>query len=286
MRLIRIVSLLTLMASLISAFPAEEKLETKLLLQQAKQAFQAGKRDEAIKIATQMIESDPGNPSCYFLRARFYELEGKREWAVEDYSRIIEMAPFAPEARYHRATQYFLLGRIPESVVDFNILTEAQPDRAAQLWQRGIALYYDGKYDEGQKQFELHRTVNPRDVENSVWHFLCVARLNNIEVARKSLIQVTGDPRVPMSQVLDLYAGTGTPEAVLQAAVDPSSRKDLITLQQLYAHLYIALLYEVEGNTALRREHLQKAVDLNLKNEYMWEVARVHLGLLNSGQLK
>jgi len=274
------------MTSLISVFPAEEKPETRLLLQQAKQAFQAGKRDDAIKIATQMIAGDPENASCYFLRARFYELGGKREWAVEDYSKIIEMAPFAPEARYHRATQYFLLGRIPESVADFNMLAEAQPDRAAQHWQRGIALYYDGKYDEGRKQFELHRTVNPRDVENSAWHFLCVARLKNIEEARKALLPVKDDPRVPMAQILDLYAGRATPEQVLKAAEDPGSQSGLVPLQQMYAHLYIALLYEVEGKKDLSRIHLQKAADLNLQNEYMWEVARVHLLLMDSGRLK
>ena len=54
----------------------------------------------------------------------------------------------------------------------------------------------------------------------------------------------------------------------------------------MYAHLYIALFYEADGNAALRRKHLRKAVDLNLRNEYMWEVARVHLELLDSGKLK
>jgi lipoprotein NlpI len=278
--------MLVLMTSLSPSLSAEKKVETKLLLQQAKQAFQTGNRAEAIEIATRLIEGDPENPSCYFLRARFYEFEGKRELAVEDYSRIVEIAPFAPEARYHRATQNFLLGRIPESVADFNVLQDSQPDLAAQHWQRGIALYYDGQYEAGQKQFELHRTVNPRDVENSAWHFLCVARLNGVEEARKLLLPVTGDSRVPMSQILDLYGGTGTPEQVLQAAEAPDSQRSLTSLQQLYAHLYIALLYEIEGNRELCRKHLQKAVDLDLKNEYMWEVARVHLQLLNSGQLK
>jgi lipoprotein NlpI len=269
-----------------SAFPAEAPIETRRLLEQAKQEFQAGQREKAINTATRMIKGDPENPSCYFLRARFYELEGKREPAVKDYSKIIEMAPFSPEAYYHRGTLNFLLGRIPESVADYNMLLEAQPDRAAHIWQRGIALYYDGKYEEGRKQFELHRTVNPRDVENSAWHFLCVARSRNLEEARKLLIPVIGDPRTPMKEVLDLYAGKATPEQVLIAAEDSNSPSGMVPMQQVYAHLYIALLFEAEGNKELTRTHLQRAVDLNLKGEYMWEVARVHLDLLNSGQLK
>ena len=233
-----------------------------------------------------MVESDPENPSCYFLRARIFELEGKREMAVADYTKIIDLAPLSPVARYHRGTQNFLLGRIPESVDDYDRLIEIQPDRAAYQWQRGISLYYAGKYEDGRKQFELHRTVNPNDVENSVWHFLCVARKDGVEEARKKLIPVAGDPRVPMAQVLELFAGNLEPNDVLEAAESDSTPKHLRRTQQMYAHLYIALLYEAEGNRNLVRKHLRKAVDLNLKDEYMWEVARVHLELLDSGKLK
>lgn len=285
MRLIQTFSLTLLIAFSWPAISAEEQPPTQLLLAEAKKAFQMGKRKEAIKIANRMVKNDPENPSCYFLRARFFELEGDREMAVADYSKIVKLAPFAPEARYHRATQYFLLGRIPESVADFNMLAEVQPDRAAYQWQRGIALYYDGKFKEGRKQFELHRTVNPHDVENSAWHFICVARESGIEEARKSLIPVTGDPRVPMAQVLEMFAGKLSPDEVLKAAEDSASQNQLVTLQQVYAHLYIALLYEAEEKKSLVREHLRKAVDLNLKGEYMWEVARVHMELLDSGKL-
>ena len=281
-----VVSLVLVFLAVDVVVSAESKPSTAALLEEAKKAFRLGKRKEAIKIANRMIEGDPENLSCYFLRARIFELEGKREMAVADYSKIVELAPFAPEARYHRGTQLFLLGRIPESVADFDMLAEIQPDRAAHHWQRGIALYYAGRYEDGQKQFELHQTVNARDVENSTWHFICVARQKGVEEARKSLIPVVGDPRVPMTQVLEMYAGKMTPDEVLRAAEAPGSAKHLLSMQQMYAHLYIALLYEAEGKQELVKKHLRKAVDLNLKGEYMWEVARVHLELLDSGKLK
>ena len=67
-------------------------------------------------------------------------------------------------------------GRFAASAAAFDELAKVIPDQAPQLWQRGIALYYAGRYTDCRRQFESHRTVNPDDVENAAWHFLCVAR--------------------------------------------------------------------------------------------------------------
>lgn len=256
------------------------------LLEQARHAFQSGDREGAVRIATRMIEADPKEPNNYFLRARFHELMGQREAALKDYDTLLEVAPDAAEVHYHRAVVHFLLGHVEAAAADFDKLAAAQPDKMATLWQRGIALYYAGRYEDGRKQFELHRTVNPNDVENSVWHFLCVAREKGIEEARKQMIPVTGDMRIPMAEVFDLFAGTGSPEKVMARVESAKADSVAQPAYVLYAHLYLALYFEITGNETLRRTHLQKAVDTNLKNEYMWEVARVHLDLLKSGRLK
>ena len=82
----------------------------------------------------------------------------------------------SPQAIMNRAVAAFEKGHFVESATAFDELAKAVPEQAPQLWQRGIALYYAGRYDDCRRQFESHRTVNPDDVENAVWHFLCVAR--------------------------------------------------------------------------------------------------------------
>jgi lipoprotein NlpI len=86
-----------------------------------------------------------------------------------------------------RGEEHFRQAQIAESIADFDRQVKLQPDQAAQHWQRGIAYYYAGEYDKGARQFELHQTVNPQDVENAVWHFLCVVRApkGSVEAARK-----------------------------------------------------------------------------------------------------
>jgi lipoprotein NlpI len=180
------------------------------------------------------------------------------------------------EASQRRGLQNFKAGRIPESIADFDHYLALVPERAPYHWQRGIALYYAGRFEEGRKQFELHQTVNPNDVENAVWHFLCVARLIGIEKARASLIPIKGDTRVPMAQVHELFAGKAKVEDVLQAAGtdSPPAQRNA---QLFYAHLYVGLYYEALGDSIHSREYIEKAVGKSRTDDYMGDVARVHL---------
>ena len=119
---------------------------------------------------------------------------------------------------FERAVADFLAGRNAEAVDGFDALARLDPARAPQLWQRGIALYYAGRYKDCRAQFESHRTVNPDDVENAAWHFMCVARAESVQAARAALLPVGPDPRAPMRQVYDMFRGTLMPDAVMAAA--------------------------------------------------------------------
>lgn len=175
-----------------------------------------------------------------------------------------------------RGEEHFRSARIDESLADFDREIELQPDRAPGHWQRGIALYYAGKYEAGAKQFELHQTVNPQDVENAAWHFLCIVRAPNgsIEAARKNLIAVTGDPRIPMAAVQQMFSGELPPEKVLQAA------KDADDAARFYADLYVGLYCEALDSSEDSLRHAKQAAENPAaRDSYMGDVARVHVRL-------
>lgn len=85
-------------------------------------------------------------------------------------------------------------GRVRASLDGFDEIAARLPDSVPQLWQRGIAQYYDGRYKECARQFAAHRTVNPTDVENVAWHFVCVARAESPGKARVSAHDRAGLP--------------------------------------------------------------------------------------------
>jgi lipoprotein NlpI len=181
------------------------------------------------------------------------------------------------QAIFDRAVADFESHRIAESVAGFDKLAAQVPRLAPQLWQRGIALFYVGRYKDCRAQFESHRTVNPADVENAAWHFLCVAKADSPQAARAALLPVGPDPRKPMREIYDMFRGTRSPEEVVASAGrQPES--------QFYAHLYLGLYFDVIGNARRALEHIRIAAEERYATVggYMHIVARVHLDSLSS----
>jgi lipoprotein NlpI len=187
----------------------------------------------------------------------------------------------AEQARaiYSRAVSDFLNGRIESSVDGFDALARLAPQEAPALWQRGIAQYYAGRYGDCRAQFESHRTVNPDDVENAAWHFLCVARAESPEKARAALLPVGPDPRAPMSAIYQMFGGRLKPDEVLAATpAQPAA--------QFYGHLYVGLYFEAIGDRKRALEHLKIAAaePYAPSGGYMHSVARIHLRLREAGK--
>ena len=192
-------------------------------------------------------------------------------------SRDLPAAAPEPQELFNQAVQLFFDARPVESARVFDQLVEAVPAAEPDLWQRGLALYYADRFADGRAQFELHRTVNPNDVENPAWHFLCVARLDGIEAARARLLPVGDDPRVPMKEILALYSGQGDEAAVIQAAEQGAgeARKN----QLCYARLYLGLYHEAAGDEKKAREHITQAAGPFQMDHYMGKVAVMHAKL-------
>ena len=183
-----------------------------------------------------------------------------------------------PQSILEGAISDFEVGRIVESVRGFDEVARIVPAFAPQLWQRGIALYYTGRYDDCRDQFESHRTVNPNDVENAAWHFLCVARGESPEEARSALLPVGPDRRVPMREIYEMFRGDLSPADVLQAGGEGAQ-------SQFYAHLYAGLYFEAIGDEQRALEHIRIAAQDRFRGGgYMHAVARNHLGLLGGGE--
>ncbi|MEJ7606731.1 MAG: PQQ-binding-like beta-propeller repeat protein [Bryobacteraceae bacterium] len=191
----------------------------------------------------------------------------RNETALAAYS----LAPQTASAILERASSDFQAGRIAESVTGFDAVAKLDSNALPHLWQRGIALYYAGRFEECRRQFELHRSVNPNDVENAAWHFLCVARASGVERARQSLLPAGPDNRVPMREIYRMFRGELTPTQVITVAGTASSA-------QFYAHLYAGLYLEALGRKTEGMLHVQTASDARYKGAgYMHDVARVHL---------
>jgi lipoprotein NlpI len=188
---------------------------------------------------------------------------------------IVENYPSESSAWRLAGDFYLRAGDYKKAIAEFKKYIDKHPQHEAELWQHGIALAFDGQYDEGRKLFELHRTVNPNDVENALWHFYCVAKSSTIEKARLGLLPAPGDRRAPMEELLQLYRGEAD-EAAVRAAIDqwPAGTRSHDSAQ-FYGELYLAMHADAMGDRTRALELAKKAADAKEIN-YMTDVGRIY----------
>ena len=207
---------------------------------------------------------------------------GEYENAVETLTQIIELRPEDYGAYVARGEMNYMSGNMDQAVSDFDKAIEFDAELKPRLWQRGLALYYLERFDDGIEQFEVHQTVNGQDVENSVWHFACVAKANSFDTARENMIPIQSDTRVPMMQIHKLFSGDLNPEDVVAAATKGDPNPTTLARNKFYAHFYIGLYFEAKGDAENSHKHMKLAAaeDHQIPNHVlMGQVAKVHLQL-------
>lgn len=198
------------------------------------------------------------------------------EAAAELARAAVELQPDSPATLQVAAEILYRSGHSSESLPLFDKVVKQLPDQAPYNWQRGIALCNAERWRDGANQFETHHEVNPDDVENSAWYFLCIAKAEGIQAARKTVIPSRGDGRQPMMSVLKMLKQEIPPENVIRAAIENSTAGRSQQQAKFYADLYVGLYYDSLNDDAKAKEYLQRSLSHEV-NGYMADVARVYL---------
>ena len=181
-------------------------------LPDAMAALRSGDAARAAEIATEWLEHQGDSAGhAHWVRGKAREELGDFAGAIDDYRFVTRVVPNEPGVLLALGAASFKNAEMERSISAFDSAARLDRGLEARLWQRGIAHYYARQFTDGARQFEIHRTVNPEDVENSVWHFLCVAASDGAEAARSGLIPVSHDRRSPMMEIQSLFRGESDP---------------------------------------------------------------------------
>jgi lipoprotein NlpI len=82
-----------------------------------------------------------------------------------------------------------------------------------------------------------------------------------------------------MMKVYAMFRGEAEPADVLAEARAGDPPPEELNTRLFYAHLYIGLFHEAQGDTAASLAHVAKAAREHPVSHYMWDVARVHVEL-------
>ncbi len=249
---------------------------------EADRAYSKKDYAKAAELAGAAVKADPKSTSGFYVLGLAQLGLRDNAAAVESFSAVLKLDKRLAAAHDGRGDAHLKLGKFADAVSDYDAFLAEKPKSSPQHWRRGIALYYAEKFEEGVKQFETHKTVNPEDVENAAWHYLCNVKVAGKEKSQKALIDVTQDTRVPMAEIQKLYAGKLKPEDVLAAADKVKADTPPGKSARFYANLYVGLWYGAEGDAEKVREHLTEAVEKYKVPDYMWDVGNAHLGMLKA----
>ncbi|KAJ4954843.1 hypothetical protein NE237_011626 [Protea cynaroides] len=172
-----------------------------------------------------------------------------------------------------RGMQLFRQGDVPGSLMEFDRAIEVDPRQKAYLWQRGLSLYYLDRFEEGSEQFRLDVAQNPNDTEESIWCFLCEARLHGVDEARSRFLEVGRDSRPVMREAYNLFKDGNDPEKLVSAFLHAQEH------EYFYASLYAGLYYESQNNPDAAKCHLLAACQSPYglrSDDYMASLAKVH----------
>lgn len=246
-------TLLGVLASVVCLVPLSHGQDTDILklYQQIDSALAEDKRDDAVRLLSEAIAKKPEDVSLLQLRGE----------------------------------TLFRMGKVKESVPDFDKVVELRPGGKASNWQRGIALYYVGRFHDGAEQFEEHHRVNPDDVENTFWYFLCLAKAESIEAARKKIIPSRGDARPPLMDVYRLVRSEAEPADVEKAIAGFDVGSSRRAQAEFYGYLYLGLWFDLQGDREKAKRYVEKSLAANSQG-YMADVAKVHLQSLKNEESK
>lgn len=200
--------------------------------------------------------------------------KGENEKAILSADALIRQHPGDARAMRLAGDVYLRAGKIDAAVKLFDRYLESEPEALPGLWQRGIALYFAGDFKRGAEQFEVHRKVNPQDVENAAWHFLCIAKLDSFAKAGSMVLPAPNDPRIPMEEVLQMLT-TGDTGAVTRKVQSVPSDSDARADADFYGDFYLGLYADAGGNRKKAHEFLARAAQ-HAPHHYMGDIARVY----------
>ncbi len=170
---------------------------------------------------------------------------------------------------------YLRSGKIHSAIKQFERYIDIVPVDKSELWQYGVALALADRYDDGRQLFEMHRIVNPNDVENAAWHYLCVAKSMGIAEAKKLILPAPDDSRVPMNEIRRLLID-GDEQRVWDAVNQLPADSPQHVESSFYANLYLGMFADAHKNP-VKAKRLVGAAAKTKQVNYMTDVARVYL---------
>jgi lipoprotein NlpI len=221
-----------------------------------------GKWDRAMADFDALLERLPNDPNTLYARAWVLSQRGEDAAAIADLDKVLAGAPEDRDALVDRGGLNIRAGKYDAAVQDFSALLKLEPQSAAAAYNRGRARYAKGDYKAAAADFSLALKLRADNPYAALRHYLAeghiTGQLSNQDAALKKAAERL-EPEVWPRPLLELFLGTGTPEALLAGINEvPAKQRPPVLCE---ANYYLGERALIAGDKDAARKFFQAAAD-------------------------
>ena len=135
--------------------------ETNELLQQATNAQEAGRMEEATALLSDILDAQPHNHKVYIARGRLHLDLGDYARALSDFTLAEERAPNSPDPQVAIGNLYFARKDYGRAIDFFNAALELEANHGMAYCRRGISHYYRRNYQQSLTDLSRAQQLDP-----------------------------------------------------------------------------------------------------------------------------
>lgn len=147
-------------------------------------ALTEGDRDGALKYLAKAAELSKDNEEAFYYYGYALVLAGKYKEAIENLEKAVKIYPLFHQAQFRLGDAYYASKQYKEAHTAYDAAFQAS-HLPTYLLSVGRAAFYDGQYDEAQKNFAAYCNVFTQQPDGHFWYGMAALRLGDKEYAIK-----------------------------------------------------------------------------------------------------
>lgn len=234
-----------------------------------------GKWDQAMADFNALLEAVPNDPNTLYARAWVHSQRGDDAKAIADLDQVLAEAPDDVDALVDRGGLNIRAGRYGPAVKDFSALLKLEPKSAAAAYNRGRAHYAAGEFKAAAADFALTLKLRTNNPYAALRRHLSEGHVAGKPPKDDAALKAAAEkllPEVWPRPLLELFMGTGTPEALLAGINQvPAQLRQPVLCE---ANYYLGERALLAGDKESARKFFQAAADTKAATQLEYIDAR------------
>ncbi len=217
----------------------------------------------------------------FFQRGVVFDRVGLRAMARLDFNRALREQPDFADAYNLNGVYLTQNQEFDEAYEAFDSALELAPDYVYANLNRGIALYYGGRPELAARDLKVFLDKEPDDPYRLLWWYLALERVDaDMALARLAEHRAQYGTEEWAWDIVDVYLGTLTPEALLNRISERSQDNQELAEMLCEAYFYLAKRAQHNGEPEQAEVYLKLALATNIYDFVEHRYALLELDLI------